>query len=150
MHSVFVAQKPVPIWLSWDLILCGTDWLFTCWRTVTCDAVCNWCPGLFVRSSSRYLPSLTCFVCYCFSFFCLQSSVCARTFSSCTSCSSFFALNALTLLVGRQEEHLACKNWVMRCCHGYLSRARCKWFAYGPADVTATPSSLGSLKSRLV
>jgi len=59
------------------------DWLFTCWRTVTCDAVCNWCPGLFVRSSSRYLPSLTCFVCYCFSFFCLQSSVCARTHSSC-------------------------------------------------------------------
>jgi len=40
--------------------------------------------------------------------------------------------------------------WVMRCWHSYLSRARCKWFAYGPADATATPSSLASLKSKLV
>jgi len=31
-----------------------------------------------------------------------------------------------------------------------LSGARCKWFAYGPADVTGTPSSLASLKSRLL
>jgi len=30
----------------------------------------------------------------------------------------------------------------------YLSWARCKWFAYGPADDTATPSSLASLKFR--
>jgi len=30
------------------------------------------------------------------------------------------------------------------------SGARCKWFAYGPADATATPSSLASLKSRFV
>jgi len=34
------------------------------------------------------------------------------------------------------------KTWVMRCCHGYLSGAKCKWLAYGPADATATPSSL--------
>jgi len=40
-----------------------------------------------------------------------------------------------------QEEHPACKNWVMR----YLSAARCNVFAYGPADVTATPSPLASL-----
>jgi len=33
---------------------------------------------------------------------------------------------------------------------GYLCGARCKWFAYSPADATATPVSLGSLKSRLV
>jgi len=26
------------------------------------------------------------------------------------------------------------KDWVMRCWRGYLSRVRCKWFAYGPAD----------------
>jgi len=43
------------------------------------------------------------------------------------------AFCALTLLVGRQEEHPACRN---DCWHGYLSRARCKWFAYGPADAT--------------
>ena len=57
--------------------------------------------------------------------------------------------SALTLLVGRQEEHPACKNRGMRRWRGYLSRARCKWFAYRPADATATPSS-ASLKSRLV
>jgi len=33
---------------------------------------------------------------------------------------------------------------------GCQSGARCKWFTYGPADATATLSSLASLKSRLV
>jgi len=33
----------------------------------------------------------------------------------------------------------AVKNWVMRCWHGYLSAARCKWFAYGPADFHCHP-----------
>ena len=31
-----------------------------------------------------------------------------------------------------------------------LSASRCKWFAYGLADVTATPSSLAPVKSRMV
>jgi len=40
------------------------------------------------------------------------------------------------------------KKWVIRWWQlGYLSGARCKWFVYGPADATATSSSLGSLKS---
>ena len=34
--------------------------------------------------------------------------------------------------------------------HGYLSGVWCKWFAYGPADSTATPLSLASVKSRTV
>jgi len=55
----------------------------------------------------------------------------------------------LTLWVGRQEEHPACKKWVMRCWRGYLCEVRCKWFACGPADATATPSSLASLTSTL-
>ena len=38
------------------------------------------------------------------------------------------------------------KNWAMRCWRGYLYGERCRWFAYGPADATATPSSLASLK----
>jgi len=38
------------------------------------------------------------------------------------------------------------KNWVMRCSHGYLSGAWCKWFAYGSADATATFSSLCFIK----
>ena len=39
----------------------------------------------------------------------------------------------------RQEAHPACKNWVMRCWCGYLSGARCRLFACGPADATAIP-----------
>ena len=60
------------------------------------------------------------------------------------------SIDALTLLVGRQEGHPACKNWVVRYWRGYLSAARCKWFVYGPADATATPSSLAPAKSRMV
>jgi len=36
------------------------------------------------------------------------------------------AFSALTLLVGRQEMHLACKNRVVECWHDYLSAARCR------------------------
>jgi len=39
----------------------------------------------------------------------------------------------------------------MRCWRGYLSGARCRLFAYGPADATASQNpSLASFKSRLV
>jgi len=51
----------------------------------------------------------------------------------------FYAFGALTLLAGCQEDHPACKNWVMRCLCGYLSAARCRLFAYGSADATAIP-----------
>jgi len=60
------------------------------------------------------------------------------------------AFSALMLLVGRQVGHPACKNWVVRYWHGYLSAARCKWFAFGPVDASATPSSLAPVKSRVV
>jgi len=49
---------------------------------------------------------------------------------------TLFAFSALTLLVGRQEGHPACKNRVVRCWRGYLSGARCR-LAYGPDDATA-------------
>jgi len=52
--------------------------------------------------------------------------------------------------ISRQKSGRAVKNWVMRCWRDVLFGARCKWFAYGPADATATPSSLASLKFRLV
>ena len=57
---------------------------------------------------------------------------------------SFSALSfsALTLLVRRQKEHPACKNWVMRCLCGYLSGAKCRLFAYGPADATASQNPI--------
>ena len=44
---------------------------------------------------------------------------------------------ALTLLVGQQEGHPACKKLSGGYWCGYLSEARCR-LAYGPADVTAT------------
>ena len=47
------------------------------------------------------------------------------------------AFSALTLLVGRQEGHPACKKLSGGCWRGYLSGARCR-LAYGPADATAT------------
>ena len=47
------------------------------------------------------------------------------------------AFSALTLLVGRQEGHPACKKRVVGCWRGCLSGARCRR-AYGPADATAT------------
>ena len=53
-----------------------------------------------------------------------------------------YAFSALTLLVGRQEDHPACKNWVTGC--GYLSGVRCRLFAYGPADATAAPNPIFS------
>jgi len=47
-----------------------------------------------------------------------------------------FGAVAFSASVGRQEEYLACKNSVTSCWCGYLSEARCKWFAYGPAAIT--------------
>jgi len=45
---------------------------------------------------------------------------------------SCYAFSALTLLVGRQEGHPACKkNRVVGCWRGYLSGVRCR-LAYGP------------------
>jgi len=59
------------------------------------------------------------------------------------------AFSALTLLIG-QKSIQPIKNWVMRCWCGFLSGVQCKWFAYGQADAMANPSSLASLKSRMV
>jgi len=42
----------------------------------------------------------------------------------------FVVFSALTLLVGWQEGHPACKKRVLGCWHGYLSGVRCR-LAYG-------------------
>jgi len=65
-------------------------------------------------------------------------------------CISLLSFTVIDIIGWWQEEHLAHKNWVMKCWCGYLSGAKCKWFAYGPSDATATPSSLASVKSRIV
>jgi len=79
------------------------------------------------------------------------SFVCQYNNGKCDNCLTIIiSFSALTLLVGHQEERALYKNWVTRCWRGYLSGVRCKWFAYGRADATATPSYLASLKSKLV
>ena len=51
---------------------------------------------------------------------------------------NWFTFSALTLLVGQQEGHPACKKtWVVAYWHGFLSGVR-RRLAYGPADATAT------------
>jgi len=52
--------------------------------------------------------------------------------------------------LGGRKGICSVKTRVVRYWCGYLSGARCKLFAYGPADATATPSSLASLKPRTV
>jgi len=61
-----------------------------------------------------------------------------------------YAFSALTQWAW--EEHPTCKSRAMWCWCGYLSGARCRLSAYGPADDAAspTPPSLASFKSRLV
>ena len=58
------------------------------------------------------------------------------------------AFSALTLLVGRQKGHPACKKQWWGAGVVCLSGARCI-LAYGPGNATAT-HSLASVKSRLV
>ena len=60
-------------------------------------------------------------------------------------CNAHFS--SLTLLVGCQEQYPARKNCVMRCWCGYLSGARCRLFAYGPADATTSPNPIISCLS---
>jgi len=52
--------------------------------------------------------------------------------------------------LGSRKVIRSVKNWVVRYWRDYLSGARYKWFAYGPADATATLSSLAPVKSRMV
>jgi len=58
--------------------------------------------------------------------------------------------SALMMLVRHQKGIRPVKNLIDGCWHGYLARARCTWFACGSADAFVSPSSLASLKSRMV
>jgi len=44
----------------------------------------------------------------------------------------------MTLLVGRQEGHPSCKNWVVGCWRGYLTGARCKLAQRMPLPLTVS------------
>jgi len=50
----------------------------------------------------------------------------------------YFAFSALTLLVGRQEGHLACKKTEWRGVGVVICLERGADLTYGPADATAT------------
>ena len=58
------------------------------------------------------------------------------------SCWFWFAFSALTLLVGRQEGHPARKNLSDEVLAWLSVWSEVQRLAYGPADATATPSSL--------
>ena len=59
-------------------------------------------------------------------------------------------LSALTLLVGRQEGHPACKKVSGEVLAWLSVWSEVQMIAHGPADATATPSSLAPVKSRMV
>ena len=64
---------------------------------------------------------------------------------------STFAFSALTLLVGHQEDHLTCKNWVMRCKHLEQGTVEIACLQSGQGNCyPKTLSFLFSLKSRMV
>jgi len=79
---------------------------------------------------------------------CHSIPICFQIFSPFST----VPFSTLTLLVGRQEEHPHCKKFSdeVMAWLSVLSGVRCKWVVYGPADATATPSSVASLKSILV
>ena len=123
-----LCPNSISAWVSFNL--CWRSPLtFAFWNLISSPATpVPYCFQVRLKHHSTYLPGLT-----------------------TNNNSALSAFSALTLLVGRQEGHPACKKYgVMRCCRGYLSGSRCKWFAYGSADATATPSSLASAKSRMV
>jgi len=63
------------------------------------------------------------------------------------SCSLPSVLWHCWLGVRKSIRPVGLKIWVMRCWRGYRSEVRCKRFAYGTADATATPSSLAFKKN---
>ena len=133
-----IAVKMEMLTAVWNLLTICLIWS-TCWcfvwrlrgnmvRTGLCCVMCNSC-------AQWYANELCVLIMFRLHFFVYLGSV-------------FVAFSALTLLVGRQEGHPACKKQSGGCWRGYLTGARCR-LAYGPADATAI-HCLASVKSRLV
>jgi len=60
-----------------------------------------------------------------------------------------YPTNSVKALKACQEEHLACEKMSGEVLAWLSVWSEVQWFTYGPADATATPSSLASLKSRM-
>jgi len=71
-------------------------------------------------------------------------------FDQLFNCPIVTAFSALTLLFERQKEHLACKKLSDEVLAWLSVWSEVQMICNGPADTTATPSSLASLKSRMV
>jgi len=128
--DIFVIRNTSLIYVLWH------RWKLWCWIQETFSVSIERSQKMMYRGWYRCFPDLYLLLAFVDNTFFMAYKFC--TFS------------ALTLLVGWQEGHPACKDWVVRYWHSYLSGARCKWFAYGPADDTATLSSLAAVKSRMV
>jgi len=115
-------QSDSVLWEALTKCTSRADFLsHSCWQTVPREQSCDSKTSV-VESGTRCLAA---------------SSVYNAGSNRVEFLQAWWSNSALTLLVGRQEKHLVCKNWVMRCWCGYLSAARCRLFAYGPADATA-------------
>ena len=110
LHQLYCQLDPASVQLLATEVSLSIDWLLTR-------------PSLSSQLSHRF---------YCSAYFVIWV-----IFICPVICPPLVAFSALTLLIGRQEGHPACKNWVVVCWCGYLSGARCR-LAYGPADATAT------------
>jgi len=148
-HKLSQLQSSPPFSTRWasKKIICFK--LFVC--TLSVYPVCHYFAillsiVLLVASIDGHLPLLA--ACHCRWLLMLKIVI------GCYLANKILSLSfsGLTLLVWRQEEQLACNKleWsgagIVIC----LSRVTIRWSAYGLADVTATPSSLASWKSRIV
>ena len=92
-------------------------------------------PALQLDYCNSLLASLSDLRCYCNLKDNLSSSLCLCFYVPCGS--SLLTSVLWCSWFGVRKSMLPVKKWVMRCWHGNLSAARCRWFAYGPADATA-------------
>jgi len=121
-----------------------TGWRNARWRRLACG---------FVRSSPRGCGYAGGKISAC----CLVKHS-SKLRGRASTASTFTALLSTVVLplmlwrrwLGGRKGIWPVKIWVVRNWHGYLSGARCKWFAYCPADASATPWSLAPVKSRMV
>ena len=93
----------------------------------------------------HYLPQSIWYVTAVFMFTCARVGI---AFTNTLSLILFVPWVLFTLLVGRQEGHPACKNWVVGCWWGYVwsEVQTCIW----PSWCHCHSLSLASVKSRLV
>jgi len=113
--------------------------LLELWRFCIVIELLHWCHVMYVNHQSNvFSATVGVSIFHLSPFPCVTSLFCLHSSSVLWHC-----------WLGVRKSIRSVKNWVMRCWRGCLSGARWKWFVYGQADATATPSSLSSLQSRM-